>query len=257
MRTKETTAGPPGHYGFSHVARMEWVKLRSLRSTWWTLVVTALGAVGIAVAVGINTKDPASDLTNNALAGIAPGLLWTGLLGVLVMTNEYTSGMIRLTLAVTPRRRCVLAAKAAVFAAVALAVGEATSFLAFLAGSAALPDTIAAPALGDPGVLRALLLAGAGFCLIGLLGLGIGAVVRHTPAAIAVLVGGVYVVAQLVGGLAPSVAGYVPVSIVANSMSTVHPMEGMPAPWTGLAVLGLYAAGALALGGWFLTRRDA
>jgi ABC-2 type transport system permease protein len=244
-------------YGFLNVTRMEWVKLRSLRSTWWTLAVTAVGAIGIAVAVGANTRDASSDLTNNALAGIAPGLLLTGLMGVLAMTGEYTSGTIRLTLAAAPNRRLLLAAKAAVFGAVALVVGEATSFLAFFAGGAALPDSIPAPGLGQPGVLRALVLAGAGFCLVGLIGLGLGAVIRHTPAAIAVLIGGVYVAAQMLGGLSETAAGYVPVSIVANSLSTVQPLEGMPSPWNGLAVLCLYAAIALSIGGWLLMRRDA
>jgi ABC-2 type transport system permease protein len=256
-----TTTQPPKaahrRYGFPDVARMEWIKLRSLRSTWWTLALTAAGAVGIAVAVGVNTNNASGDLTNNALAGIAPGLLLTGLFGVLVMTSEYTSGTIRPTLAAVPNRRLLLAAKAAVFAVVALVVGEATSVVAFFAGRAALPSSIPGPALHEPGVLRAVLLAGAGFCLIGLVGLGLGAVIRHTPAAIAVLVGGVYVVAQMVGALSETAAGYVPVSIVANSLSTVQPLEGMPSPWTGLSVLCLYAALALCMGGWLLERRDA
>jgi ABC-2 type transport system permease protein len=244
-------------YGFPNVARMEWIKLRSLRSTRWTLALTPAGAVGIAVAVGVNTNNASGDLTNNALAGIAPGLLLTGLLGVLAMSSEYTSGTIRPTLAAVPNRRLVLAAKAAVFAVVALVVGEATSLLAFFAGHAALPSAIAAPALSDPGVLRAVVLAGAGFCLIGLIGLGLGAVIRHTPAAIAVLVGGVYVVAQMVGALSVTAAGYVPVSIVANSLSTVQPLQDMPSPWTGLGVLCLYAAVTLCGGGLLLDRRDA
>src|ERR671921_788483 len=116
---------------------MEWIKLCSLRSTWWILALTIAGAVGIAVAVGINTKDAAADLTNNALAGISLGLLLVGVLGVLVMTGEYSSGMIRATLAAIPNRPLVLAAKAAVFGAVALAVGEAAAFIAFLVGGAA------------------------------------------------------------------------------------------------------------------------
>lgn len=248
---------PPDGYGFHHVAHMEWIKLRSLRSTWWTLAFTALCAVAIAAAVGFNTKDGSADLTNNALAGIAPGLLLIGLLGVLAATNEYTSGMIRLTLAAAPSRRRLVAAKAVVFGGVALAVGEATAFLAFVVGTVSLPSSIAGPGLRDPEVLRALVLAGVGFSLIALIGLGIGLVIRHTPAALAVLVGGVYVVAQVIGALSVSAAGYVPVSIVANSLSTVQPMEDMPAPWTGLVVLLLYTAAALGAAGWVLERRDA
>ena len=244
-------------YGFAQVARMEWIRLRTLRSTWWTLAITVVAAVGISVAVGANTKNGSGDLTNNALGGVAVGLLLTGVLGVLVMTAEYSSGMIRTTLAAAPDRRLLLAAKAAVFGTTALVVGEIASFTAFLGGTAALPATITGPSLGDPGVLRAVLMSGAGYCLIGLIGLGLGAIIRHSPAAIAVLVGGVYVAAQVVAAVANSVIGYVPVSIVANSISTVQRLPHTPPPWAGLAVLVLYAAVALGIGGALLARRDA
>jgi hypothetical protein len=248
-------AAPRGHYRFRQAARMEWIKVRSLRSTWWTLAVSGTAAVGIGAAVGRNTENAAGDLTNNALAGIAPGLLFAGVLGVLMMTGEYSSGMIRATLATIPDRRLLLAAKAAVFGAVTLVVGEATALLAFVAGGATLPAGIAAPTLGQPGVLRAVVLAGTGFGLTGLLGLGLGVIVRHTPAAIGVLVGGVYVVTQFIGGITPALVAYVPISLVANSMAAAeHPMLS---PWGGLGLLCLYATVVLAIGGWLLTRRDA
>jgi ABC-2 type transport system permease protein len=261
MTTTATPRVPRGQQRFSHAARMEWIKLRSLRSTWWALAVTVAGAVAIAVAVGVNTKDAAADLTNNALAGISLGLLVTGVLGVLVMTGEYSSGMIRATLAAIPNRPLLLAAKAAVFGVVALAVGEAAGFIAFFAGEAALPDTIPGPGLGQPGVLRAVVLAGTGYCLIGLLGLGLGAIIRHTPAAIAVLVGGVYVLAQLLAAFAHSIMAYLPIAIVANSLSVVEPVAlgqvHFLSPWAGLGMLCLYAAVTLGIGGWLLARRDA
>jgi hypothetical protein len=244
-------------YRFRQVARMEWVKLRSLRSTWLALAVTVAGAIGIATAVGVNTRDAAADLTNNSLAGISLGLLVIGVLGVLVMTGEYSSGMIRATFAAVPDRPLVLAAKTAVFGLVALAAGEAGAFIAFFAGRAALPDRIPAPTLGQPGALRAVVLTGVGFCLVGLIGLGLGAIIRHTPAAIAVLVGGVWVVGQIVGAAAHALMGYVPISIVANSLGTTQPLEGMLTPWAGLAMLSLYAAVALGVGGWLLAKRDA
>ena len=112
-----TTTATHGRYRFSHVARMEWIKLRSLRSTWWVLAVIIAGAIGIAVAVGVNTEDATADLTNNALAGIALGLLLTGVLGVLAVTGEFSSGTIRATLAAIPNRPLVLAAKAATICA--------------------------------------------------------------------------------------------------------------------------------------------
>jgi ABC-2 type transport system permease protein len=251
-----------GHYRFAHAARMEWIKLRSLRSTWWTLAVTIAAAAAIAVAVGVNTEDATADLTNNALAGISVGLLLTGILGVLTATSEHSSGTIRSTLAAIPNRPLVLAAKAAVFGAVALVAGEAASLVAFFAGRAALPAGVAGPALGQPGVLRAVALGGAGYCLIGLLGLGLGAVVRHTPVAVGLLVGGVYVVAQLGAALAPVLMPYLPIAIVANSLTVVQ--AGMAigdvrflSPWAGLAVLAAYAALALAAGAWLLAERDA
>src|SRR3954452_17298624 len=107
------TAEPGTLRVFSAASRMEWIKLRSLRSSWWTLAATIAGAAGIAVAVGANSKDALSDVTNNLLAGVAPGLLLIGALGVLTMTGEYSSGMVRATLAAVPNRPLLLAAKAA------------------------------------------------------------------------------------------------------------------------------------------------
>ena len=256
---------PAGRFRLRHAARMEWIKLRSLRSTWWTLVITVAGAIGIGVTVGLNTRDAGGDLTNNALAGIVPALLLSGVLGVLTMTSEYSSGLIRTTLTAIPRRGLLLAAKAAVFGAVALAAGEVASFISFFAGGAALRHGIAAPTLGQPGVLRAVLLAGTGFCLIGLFGLGLGAIIRHSGAAIAVLVGGVYVGPPLIGAVAHQVAAYTPIFIIANSLSTTKPLSCGTGPsacphllsaWAGLGVLALYAVAALGLGWWLLARRD-
>ncbi len=260
-----TRRAPVGHYLFRHVARMEWIKLRSLRSTWWTLAITAAGAVAMAVVIGVNTISKSADLTNNVLAGVVPGLLLIGVLGVLTATSEYTSGMIRATLAAAPRRPLLFAAKAAVFGALALAVGELASFVAFFAGGAAFRHGIAAPTLSQPGVLRAVLLGGTSYCLIGLVGLGLGAIIRHTAAAIAVLVVGVYLIAQIVGAATHAVAAYMPIFIIGNSLTTTRPVlcggaaqcPHVLSAWTGLAVLSLYAAVALAAGGWLLARRDA
>jgi hypothetical protein len=255
---------PARHYRFRHVARMEWIKLRTLRSTWWTLVITAAGGAVMAVAIGLNTISRSADLTNNVLAGVIPGLLLIGVLGVLVMTSEYTSGMIRATLAASPRRPLLLAAKAAVFGAASLVVGEAAAFLAFF-GGAALRHGISTPSLGQPGVLRAIVLGGASYCLIGLLGLGLGAIIRHTAAAVAVLVAGVFLIGLIIGAAARGLAAYLPVFIIGSSLTTTRPEPCTGAAqcphflsaWAGLGVLGLYAAVALAIGCWLLVRRDA
>jgi hypothetical protein len=153
-----------------------------------------------------------------------------------------------------------------VFGAVSLAVGEAATFVSFFAGGATLRHGIPAPALGQPGVLRAVLLSGTAFCLIGLLGVGLGAIIRHTPAAVGTLVGGVYVLAQFIGAAVHGVTPYMPIAIVANSLSTTKPQvcaasagqcTHFLSAWAGFGVLCLYAAVALGIAGWLLARRDA
>ncbi len=248
---------PKGHYRFRHVARMEWIKLRTLRSTWWTLAITIAASVGISLAVGLKTKDQSGDLTNNVLAGVAIGLLFTGVLGVLAMTSEYSSGMIRGTLAAAPSRSKLLAAKGAVFGAMALVVGELASFTSFFVGRAAMPAHITGPSLSDPGVLRAVVLAGAAYCLVGLMGLGLGALIRHTPAAVAVMIGAVYVGAEVVAAVSATVREYVPITLVSDSLSTVQHDQGAPTPWVGLGVLASYAVVAFVAGGLSLAWRDA
>lgn len=249
---------PAGHYRFRHVARMEWIKLRSLRSTWWTMAIAVAAAAGIGIQAGASTSNGAGagDLTGSALSGAFVGVLVVSVLGVLVVTSEYSSGMIRSTLAAAPRRPVVLAAKAAVFGAVALVVGEVATFVSFFAAGMALRQGIPAPALSQPGVFRALVLTGASYCLIGLFGLGLGAVIRHTAAGIIVLVAGVYVVAQL-GGKAVHLARYAPLHIMQNSLSTPQLRPDNLSAWAGTGMLCLYAAVALAVGGWLLSQRDA
>jgi ABC-2 type transport system permease protein len=244
--------------GFGQAVRMELIKIRTLRSPWVTLLITVAGAVGLATVVGLNSKDTHGDITSNVLAGVAPGLIAFGVLGVLVLTNEYSSGLIKATLAAVPHRGTVMAAKTLVFGAIALAVGEFASFASFFAGTAALPPVFHAPSLSDPTVLRAVLMVGAAYPLIGLLGLGIGAIVRHGAAATGVVIGVVFVGTQALGALAHSLGAYAPISIVADSLSATNaPSYPSLGPWAGLGVLALYATAAVAAGAVLLARRDA
>ena len=133
-------------YGFRSVARMEWLKLRSVRSTAWVLLVFAVGMIGLAILILSHARwaaMPAAqrasfDPTEESFAGLAIGQLAFGVLGALVITTEFSSGMIRATLAAVPRRPLLLAAKAAVLAAVTLVVGEVLAFGAFAVGELAL-----------------------------------------------------------------------------------------------------------------------
>ncbi|MEO3756580.1 ABC transporter permease [Streptomyces sp. B6B3] len=255
----------PGHYGLAHAARMEWIKLRSLRSTVWALLLVVVGMIAIGVVTMANTSVPSSaaaratfDPTNNVLAGVALGQLVVGVLGVLSMTSEYSSGTIRATLAAIPNRPLVLAAKTAVLGLVTLAVGEVVAFVTFFAGRAALTDAVTAPSLGDPGVFRAVVLAGVYLAQVTLIGIGLGALTRHTAGGIGALVGVFYVLPAATVGLAGvTVASYFPTTIAANSLAVAKPVADCLSPWTGFGMLCLYTTATLAAAGWSLTRRDA
>jgi ABC-2 type transport system permease protein len=260
--TAGTRALPPGRYRFRHVARMEWVKLASLRSTWATLGITIAAAAGIAVLAAAGTsKTSSQDPVNSMMTGMFAGVLLAGVLGVLAVTSEYTSGTIRATLAAAPRRPLVLAAKAAVFGIVTLITGQAAAFLAFFAGRTALGHGIAAPALGQPGVLRTIAASGASLALIGLLGLGLGAIIRHTAAAVTVLAGIVYAGELFIGQLDRTIDAYLPAYIVGDTLGghTCGPgAAACPLPaWAGMSLLAAYAAAALLIGGCILAWRDA
>ncbi len=258
-----------GRYGFRTVAQMEWLKLRSIRSTWWTLLVFAAGMIGLSVLVmahqhwtTMSAADRASfDPTNDSFAGLVIGQLAIGVLGVLAVTSEFSSGMIRATFAAAPRRRLVLATKAAVVACVALAAGEILAFVAFGVGQAVLRAPAPHATLGQPGVLRAVLMAGAYPALIGLIGLGVGVLIRHTAAAISTVVGVLFVLPLILVPLGTSIqnaAGqFMPMLIAENSLTAVKPVTHSLSPGVGFAVLGVYAAAALGAGGWALARRDA
>ncbi|HYB14452.1 MAG TPA: ABC transporter permease [Streptosporangiaceae bacterium] len=258
-----------GHYGFRTVARMEWLKLRSVRSTWWTLIVLAAGMIGLAILVmahqhwaTMSAADRASfDPTSNSYAGLVIGQLAIGVLGVLTVTSEFSSGMIRATLAAVPRRPLVLAAKAAVVAAVTLVAGEILAFAAFVIGEAVLKSPAPHATLGQPGVLRAVLMAGAYPALIGLIGVGLGALIRHTAGAISAVVGVLFVLPLILVPLGTSIqnaAGqFMPMLIAENSLTAVKPVPHSLSPGLGFALLFLYAVAALAAGGWALARRDA
>ena len=261
--TARTSHQPPGGYRFRHLARMEWIKLCSLRSTWLTVALAVCASAGIALATGGSNAASGGMFVSYALVGMLIGVLLFGVAGVLAMTGEYASGTISATFAAAPRRLRVLAAKAAVVGAVALIAGEAAAFLSFFAGGMTLRHGITAPALSQPGVLRAIVLTGASLSLAGLFGLGIGTVIRHTAAAITVVVGVVFVGDEFIGQLDLAIRPYLPLDIVSHSLSATGPacLPGTApcwlSPWNGLAMLAGYAVIALFLGGLVLTRRDA
>ena len=257
--TAHTSHQPPGRYRFRQLAQMEWIKLRSLRSTWLTLAIAVAASAGTALAIGSSSTTGGGMFVGNTLVGMLIGVLLIGVVGVLSMTSEYTSGTIRATFAAAPRRLRVLAAKAAVVGAVALITGEAAAFLSFFAGCMTLRHGVTAPALSQPGVLRAIVLTGASLSLIGLFGLGLGAIIRHTAAAITVVVG----IVCVGGPLNLAIRPYLPIYIVSHSLSATTPLCRPGAAscwlsaWSGLGMLAIYAAVAMVLGALILAWRDA
>ena len=258
-----------GHYGFRDVARMEWLKLRSVRSTWWTLLVFTAAMIGLAIPIlshlnwaTMSAADRASfDPTNDSFPGLAIGQLALGVLGVLAITGEFSSGMIRATFAVAPRRPLVLAAKAAVVGAVTLVAGEILAFVAFGVGEAVLRSPAPHATLAQPGVLRAVLMGGAYPALIALFGLGLGALIRHTAGAICAVAGVLFALPLILIPFGTSIqnsAGqYMPMLMAENSLTAVKPVPHSLSPGVAFGLLGLYAVAALAAGGWALARRDA
>jgi hypothetical protein len=245
---------------------MEWRKLRTVRSTWYIVAFFAVSTIGLAmVALGhegyakMSAADRASfDPTHDCFIGLVLGQLLTGTLGVLAITAEFSSGMIRATFAAAPRRRLVLAAKAAVLGTLTLAAGEVTALLAFFAGQAALQAPAPHATLGQPGVLRAVLVAGAYPALIALIGLGLGAVIRHTAGAICALVGVLFVLPLLfiTSSLQNAAQNFLPHPMV-NTLTFVRPGPGALPPGVIFGLLCGYAVAALVVGAWALTRRDA
>jgi ABC-2 type transport system permease protein len=267
-----TAAKPGPGYGFAQAARMEWLKLRSLRFGPWVTLIIVASVVGIGIAVlsyypghwaHMSAADKASfDPTNNGYAGMAIAQLAIGVAGVLVMTGEYSSGSIRSTFAAIPNRKLVLAAKAAVFGVAALVVGEVTALAAFFINQYIVLSAPAVHAsLAQAGVLRAVLMLGAYLALIGLLGLALGVIIRHTAGAIATVVGVVLALPLLFqafpAGIRDGVSKYMPMMIAENSLGAVKPVTDSLPAWPGLGLLCGYVAILLVAGGWLLTRRDA
>jgi ABC-type transport system involved in multi-copper enzyme maturation permease subunit len=255
----------------NHVLRSEWTKLRGLRSTWLTLLATAVIGVGIgaliAQANGLGYFDSTPedqavfDPTAVSLTSIILAQLVIGTLGVLAMSSEYATGSIQVSLTAVPRRGRLYAAKIVVFGALALVTGQVIGFSSFFLGQSLIAGTGAPTAtIGQPGVLRAVIGCGLYLAMLGLLGLALGAIVRSTAGALGALVT-ITLLVRFVGttlpaGLQEWVGKYWPITAGEKITAVVVAPDALP-PWTGFGVLCGFTA-ALLLGGYTLLRsRDA
>jgi ABC-type transport system involved in multi-copper enzyme maturation permease subunit len=252
---------------FADVLRSEWTKLRSVRSTYWTGLIAVLATIGVCVIVCVKWADdirhsPGTtiDATTVSLNGIFLAQVAVGTLGVIVISSEYGTGMIRATFGAVPQRRAVLAAKGLVFGVVTLVIAEILSFTAFGIGQAILSAAHAGVSLGQPEVLRAVIGGGLYLAAVGLLGFGIGALVRHTAGALSAFFGVLFAVTALADLLPSSwrndVMPYMPAN-AGTQIFAVQRVHDSLAPWTGLGVLCLYAAAAIGAATVLVTRRDA
>jgi ABC-2 type transport system permease protein len=266
---------PAPRYRPTGVMRSEWTKLRSVRSTTWTLLATVVITIGIGI---IATATEATrwthssladrlsfDPTNLSLTGLLFGQLAIGILGVLAISAEYGTGTIRSSLAAVPNRRVLLASKAAVYALTVLVVGEVVSFGAFFIGQMLIGGAAPHASIGQAGVLRAVAGSGLYLALLGLLALGLGSIIRHTAGAIAAFVGVLLIIPLILPALPTSlnnaIGKFEPVTI-GNAVTSVNTHLGSGATpsfnaWLGLVLMAGYAALALGIGGWRMMRRDA
>ncbi|MGH7903018.1 MAG: ABC transporter permease [Candidatus Dormibacteraceae bacterium] len=262
----------PSHLGLTAlgVVRSEWTKFRSVRSTLWSLAATVFLTIGIGAAItGVFISryghlrprlEAGFDPTSNSLAGIFLAQLAIGVLGVLVVSSEYASGMVRTTFAAVPQRALVLAAKAFVFGLVALIIGLASSFGAFFVGQSILSIHSLQASISDPGVLRAVIGGGLYLAVLGLIGLGLAGILRSTAAAIATLFGLVLVLPAITHALPQdwqqAISPYLPGS-AGQALMAVHQQANTLSPWMGFAVFCAYAAAALVIAGVLMVKRDA
>ncbi|MEY9962715.1 ABC-2 type transport system permease protein [Streptacidiphilus sp. MAP12-16] len=270
--TPAQAARPPYKVTGPRVLRAEWAKLWSLRSTWITLGLALLFVLGFGLIATARYKsmvtsgghmDPdfaSATAVSLSLFGISFGQLALGVLGVLVTAGEYSTGMIRSTLAAVPRRLPVLWSKAGVYGVVALIVGTLGAFAAFLFGSGIVSGTHAALSFSDAGVLRSLLGAGLYLGLIGVIGVALGALLRSVAGGISVLVGALMLVPGLVSLLPSSwkndISQYLP-SNAGESMFALHHAANTLTPGAGLAVFAGWTVLALAGAAYRLVRTDA
>jgi ABC-2 type transport system permease protein len=261
--------GVPGvrHPGFGATLRAEWIKFWSVRSTFWsTASLFVLGAGLTTLVCALAAEDIAS-----GAAGESPGSFVTWgmmiaqitavVLGAMIVTGEYGTGMIRATLSATPRRGAVFAAKALVLTSTLFVVGTVTAFVGYFGGNFFLDREGVGLALGDEGVLRALFGSGLYMAGLGLLAAAVGFLVRHTAAVLSTVLGLVFVVGQMAWLLPGTWGEWIAKAMPGNAGAAVTtPVSFNPellGPWTGFAVFATEVALLLGIAWVTFRRRDA
>ncbi|MGH3417606.1 MAG: ABC transporter permease subunit [Actinocrinis sp.] len=261
---------PTGRAGFGGALRSEWTKVRSVRSSIWTLgsaiVITiafsVLGNWGRAHGSHASLASLArEDLTQRSMFGIIFGQLIMVVFGALAITGEYSTGMIRTALTAQPRRVPVFWSKLLVVSAVGFVVGEIISFASFLIDSSFWRGKGIALSLSSPHAMQAVI--GGGLYLAGsaVLAFGLGAIMRHTAAAITTGVGMLFVLTILAQFLPDNwqhhFDKWLPFNSGGQVWATQHVRGADLGPWTGFGVFMIYGVVSVAIGAWVFHKRDA
>lgn len=257
-----TTATLPYRVTPARVLRSEWHKLRTLRSTWITLIATSLltVAMGMGLAAAYDgTGEGGMDTVLFILLGTQFATINLGVLGILATAGEYSTGQIRATMTAVPRRLPVLWSKAAVLAAIAFPLTLLTNLVTFPLAQSFLTGTDQAASLADPGVLRALAGNAAGLTLLAVLALGIGALLRSVPMAIGVFTGLIMIVPEVLAMLPYDIVDdavrYFPGKAL-ETLTTAQPLPGTASPGAALLAMILWTTATLTLAAAVLRRRD-
>ena len=257
-------AGPSPAVRALDLLASEWTKFRSVRSTYWSLLVAVVTPVAVSAVVAFAFTNapghgPPPDPLLPGVISLEYAVIAVSVLGVLAFSAEYSTGLIRVTFTAAPRRRAVLAAKAVVLGAVTLAVGEVVAFATFGLVQAVLAGHHQDVSLGHPGVLGAVLSAGLLLCVCALLGLALGAIIRHTAGGIAATIAVILIPGILI--LLPSPwngrIGRFTLLEAARQVSALHPAADLFSPGWSLLVLLAWPAAGLAAAAVVITRRDA
>jgi ABC-2 type transport system permease protein len=264
--TTAIAALPRKRVSLPRVLKSEWIKFWSVRSTLITLGIAVLLLIGfglLASSLYGDGSDPGgppgnepTDPISASFTGTNFALLAFGALGVLFTAGEYSTGMIRSSMAAVPKRLPVLWAKAAVFAAVVFVVALAASAVVFTVGQSLIDG---GASWSDPGVARAVVGTAGLLTGSGLLGVGLGALMRSTPGAITTLFGVMFLLAMVAALLVPEswsdVVQYLP-SEAGDAFTAVTQQEDALSPLAGLAVFSGYIAATLGAAAWRIKRSD-
>ncbi|MDX3763982.1 ABC transporter permease [Streptomyces sp. AK02-04a] len=251
------------------VVRSEWTKIRSVASTLWTLSLAVVVTIALSMLISalsknefdkMSAKDRLSfDPTFTSFAGMSLGQLAMIVFGVLVVSNEYSTGMIRTSLAAVPQRGTLLYSKIAVASGLALAVGMITSFFAFFLGQSMLGSHRAS--IGDPHVLRAVIGGGLYMTLIAVFSMGVATMLRSSMLSLGILMPFFFLISNILGNVdaTKKIGQFLPDQAGSKIMQVVTPTDhDTPyGPWGGLAIMALWGLAALAGGYALLKKRDA